>query len=47
MAYLEQHVAQWWLPDEIVFIDEVPKTSVGKFLKAKIRDNIATYLDQV
>lgn len=47
MAYLEQHVAKWWLPDEIVFIDEVPKTSVGKFLKAKIRDNIATYLDQV
>src|SRR5205823_11987741 len=28
--HLVDQVAKWWLPDEIVFIDEVPKTSVGK-----------------
>lgn len=28
----------WWLPDEIFFIDEVPKTSVGKFLKRDLRE---------
>jgi fatty-acyl-CoA synthase len=30
-------VAKWWLPDEVRFIDEIPKTSVGKFDKKVIR----------
>jgi fatty-acyl-CoA synthase len=36
--YLGQKFAKWWLPDEIVFIDAVPKTSVGKFDKKVLRD---------
>ena len=44
MAYLEDKVAKWQLPDEIVFIDEVPKTSVGKFSKKTLRDEYATAL---
>ncbi|KOY83087.1 long-chain fatty acid--CoA ligase [Lysinibacillus macroides] len=36
-----------WIPDDIVFIDEVPKTSVGKFLKAKLRDELKDYQVQV
>jgi fatty-acyl-CoA synthase len=35
--YLSSRVAKWWLPDEFVFIDEVPKTSVGKFDKKSLR----------
>jgi fatty-acyl-CoA synthase len=31
----------WWIPDEIRFIDEVPKTSVGKFAKKRLRVNAA------
>ena len=31
--HLRSRVAKWWLPDEFAFIDEVPKTSVGKFDK--------------
>jgi fatty-acyl-CoA synthase len=27
--WLAPRVAKWWLPDEVEFIDEVPKTSVG------------------
>lgn len=38
MAFLGESFAKWWLPDDIVFIDEIPKTSVGKFLKAKLRE---------
>jgi len=30
--------AKWWLPDEVIFMDEIPKTSVGKFLKRALRD---------
>lgn len=39
-AFLEGQFAKWWLPDDIVFLTEIPKTSVGKFLKAKLRENV-------
>jgi fatty-acyl-CoA synthase len=35
--FLKDKVARWWLPDEVRFIDEVPKTSVGKFDKKVLR----------
>ncbi|HET7420786.1 MAG TPA: long-chain fatty acid--CoA ligase [Candidatus Dormibacteraeota bacterium] len=37
--FLRDRVAKWWLPDEVRFIDEVPKTSVGKFDKKVLRAN--------
>jgi fatty-acyl-CoA synthase len=37
LEFLEPRVAKWWLPDDVVFIDEVPKTSVGKFSKKDLR----------
>jgi fatty-acyl-CoA synthase len=41
--WLRPRVAKWWLPDEVVFIDEVPKTSVGKFSKKSLRDRFTGY----
>lgn len=41
LAFLENQFAKWWVPDAVVFLEEIPKTSVGKFLKAKLRDNVA------
>jgi fatty-acyl-CoA synthase len=38
LDYLTPLVAKWWLPDEVVFIDAVPKTSVGKFDKKVLRE---------
>jgi len=38
IAHLDGRVAKWWLPDDVVFIDEVPKTSVGKFSKKDLRE---------
>jgi fatty-acyl-CoA synthase len=35
--HLSDRVAKWWLPDELAIIDEVPKTSVGKFDKKVLR----------
>ncbi|MEU9886327.1 long-chain fatty acid--CoA ligase [Sphaerisporangium sp. NPDC051011] len=37
LDYLAPLVAKWWLPDAVEFIDEVPKTSVGKFSKKDLR----------
>ena len=42
-AFLDGRVAKWWLPDDVVFIDEVPKTSVGKFSKKDLRDRFADH----
>jgi fatty-acyl-CoA synthase len=42
-AFLEGRVATWWLPDDVVFIDEVPKTSVGKFSKKDLRDRFKEF----
>jgi acyl-CoA synthetase (AMP-forming)/AMP-acid ligase II len=36
--WLGPRVAKWWLPDVVEFVDEVPKTSVGKFSKKDLRD---------
>lgn len=36
-AYLEDKVAKWWLPERWTFLDEIPKTSVGKFDKKALR----------
>jgi non-ribosomal peptide synthetase component E (peptide arylation enzyme) len=36
-------VAKWWMPDAVEFIDEVPKTSVGKFSKKDLRTRFAEY----
>lgn len=41
--HLEQQFAKWWMPDDIVFIETVPKTSVGKFDKKVLRNQFADY----
>jgi fatty-acyl-CoA synthase len=43
MEFLTPRVAKWWLPDDVVFIEEVPKTSVGKFSKKDLRARFANY----
>jgi fatty-acyl-CoA synthase len=44
LTYLADKVAKWQLPDDVVFIEEVPKTSVGKFSKKTLRDEYSTTL---
>jgi fatty-acyl-CoA synthase len=41
VAFLDGRVAKWWLPDRVELIDEVPKTSVGKFDKKALRARFA------
>jgi len=43
LDFLCGRVAKWWLPDDIVFIDAVPKTSVGKFNKRALREQFKDY----
>jgi fatty-acyl-CoA synthase len=39
--HLRDRVAKWWLPDEFAFVEEIPKTSVGKFDKKVLRTRLA------
>jgi fatty-acyl-CoA synthase len=39
--FLTGRVAKWWLPDDLVVVDEVAKTSVGKYDKKAIRASLA------
>ena len=36
--HLATKVAKWWLPDEILFVDNLPHTATGKLLKTALRD---------
>ncbi len=44
LAFLAPRVAKWWLPDEVIFIEAVPKTSVGKFNKRALREQFKDYV---
>jgi fatty-acyl-CoA synthase len=41
--HLAQHVARWWLPDAIEFVDELPHTSTGKLSKLALRERFRDY----
>ncbi|MGH2662790.1 MAG: long-chain fatty acid--CoA ligase [Actinomycetota bacterium] len=43
LSFLEDKVAKWWFPDDVVFIEEIPKTSVGKFSKKDLRARFGDY----
>src|SRR4051794_4290212 len=40
-AFLAERVPKWWIPNDLEIIDEVPKTSVGKFSKKTLREQFA------
>jgi fatty-acyl-CoA synthase len=43
LDFLASRVAKWWLPDDVVFIDAMPRTSVGKFNKRALREQFKEY----
>ncbi len=45
LEHLEPQVAKWWLPEDVVLIDAVPKTSVGKFDKKALRERFGRYFE--
>jgi fatty-acyl-CoA synthase len=38
--YLEPLFAKFWLPDSFVFLQQIPRTAVGKFLKSALREQL-------
>jgi fatty-acyl-CoA synthase len=44
LEHVRPRLAKWQMPDDVVFIDEVPKTSVGKFSKKTLRERFAAHV---
>ncbi len=43
LEFLAPKVAKWWLPDDVVFVDELPHTATGKLQKMKLRESFRDY----
>lgn len=43
-AWLAERIAKWWIPDRVVFVESIPRTGVGKFLKRELRERYADIL---
>jgi acyl-CoA synthetase (AMP-forming)/AMP-acid ligase II len=43
LAHYSGRIAKWWVPDDVVFVDELPHTATGKVQKLKLRQQFAGY----
>src|SRR5262249_59966623 len=43
LAFLRGKIANWWIPDDVVFVDEIPHTATGKIQKTVLRDRFKDY----
>ncbi|MBN8944804.1 MAG: long-chain-fatty-acid--CoA ligase [Rhizobiales bacterium] len=41
LAHMAPHIAKWWMPDDVVFVDDIPHTATGKIQKTKLRERFA------
>jgi len=43
LQWLDGKIAKWWIPDDVVFVDEIPHTATGKIKKIDLRKQFADY----
>jgi fatty-acyl-CoA synthase len=43
LAYLDGKIAKWWIPDDVVFVDEIPHTATGKIQKMTLREQFKAF----
>ena len=39
LKFYEGKIAKWWMPDDVVFVEQLPHTATGKLLKTKLRED--------
>ena len=44
LEHFAGRIATWWMPDDVVFVDEIPLGATGKMLKAPLRERYRQYL---
>jgi 3-(methylthio)propionyl---CoA ligase len=43
LAFYQDKVAKWWIPDDVVFVEALPHTATGKLLKTKLRQDFLAH----
>jgi fatty-acyl-CoA synthase len=43
LGFMQGKVANWWMPDDVAFVDEIPHTATGKILKTELRERFKDY----
>ena len=43
LHFMQDRIAKWWLPDDVVFVDEIPHTATGKIQKTTLRERFRDY----
>jgi acyl-CoA synthetase (AMP-forming)/AMP-acid ligase II len=43
LAFLQGRIARWWMPDDVVLVDQIPHTATGKIQKTALRDLFKDY----
>ena len=43
LGFMEGKIAKWWMPDDVVFVSEIPHTATGKIQKTTLRDQFRGY----
>ena len=43
LGYMTGKIAKWWMPDDVVFVDEIPHTATGKIQKTALREQFKDY----
>jgi len=43
LKYMEGKIAKWWMPDDVIFVEEIPHTATGKILKTALRDKFGSH----
>jgi fatty-acyl-CoA synthase len=43
IGYMQGKIAKWWMPDDVVFVDEIPHTATGKIQKTALRERFKDY----
>ena len=43
LQFYEGKIAKWWLPDDVVFVDQLPHTATGKLSKMTLRQQFEGY----
>ena len=43
LGFMQNKIAKWWMPDDVVFVDEIPHTATGKIQKITLREQFQNY----
>jgi fatty-acyl-CoA synthase len=43
LSWLDGRIAKWWIPDDVVFVEQIPLTATGKVSKVELRRKFREY----